>query len=126
MSTFRRIPEGDELPVSATLYVTYLKCPQQALARLQGVYQAPSVDLFRGSLAHRVFAKHLVEGPIPEGDFELVCRQEAGAHLGNQMASLGMKASDFRAVTAAQVGISSTWVASVAGGHLRQVAQRAY
>lgn len=100
MSTFRRIPEGDEFPVSATLYVTYLKCPQQALARLQGVYQAPSVDLFRGSLAHRVFAKHLVEGPIPEGDFELVCRQEAGAHLGNQMASLGMKASDFRAVAA--------------------------
>ncbi len=100
MSTFRRIPEGDEFPVSATLYVTYLKCPQQALARLQGVYPAPSVDLFRGSLAHRIFAKHLVEGPIPEADFAMVCRQEVGTHLGGQMASLGLKTSDFRAVTA--------------------------
>jgi hypothetical protein len=100
MSTFRRISEGDEFPVSATLYVTYLKCPQQALARLQGVYPAPSVDLFRGSLAHRVFAKHLVEGPISGDDFAMVCRQEVGTHLGGQMASLGMKASEFRAVTA--------------------------
>jgi len=100
VSTFRRIPEGDEFPVSATLYATYLKCPQQALARLQGVYPAPSVALFRGSLAHRVFAKHLVHGPISEDDFDLVCRQEVGAHLGGQMAAIGMKASDFRAVAA--------------------------
>jgi hypothetical protein len=99
VSIFRRIPEGDEFPVSATLYVTYLKCPQQALARLQGVYPAPSVDLFRGSLAHRVFARHLVEGPIPEDDFAMVCRQEVGTHLGGQMASLGLKISDFLAVT---------------------------
>jgi hypothetical protein len=100
VSTFGRIPEGHEFPVSATLYVTYLKCPQQALARLQGVYPAASVDLFRGSLAHRIFARHLVEGAIAEAEFVMVCRQEAGANLGGQMASLGMKPSDFRAVTA--------------------------
>jgi hypothetical protein len=100
MSSFRRIPPGAEFPVSATLYVTYLKCPQQALARLQGVYPAPSVAAFRGSLAHRIFARHLVGGPIAAEDFTLACKQEAGTHLGPTMASLGMKPSEFRAMTA--------------------------
>jgi hypothetical protein len=100
MSSFRRIPPGAEFPVSATLYVTYLKCPQQALARLQGVYSAPSVAAFRGSLAHRIFARHLVDGPIAAEDFTLACKQEAGTHLGSTMASLGMKPSEFRSMTA--------------------------
>lgn len=100
MSPFRRIAPGVEFPVSATLYVTYLKCPQQALARLQGVYPEPSMAAFRGSLAHRIFARHLVDGPIAAEDFTLVCRQEAGTHLGATMASLGMKPSEFRAMTA--------------------------
>jgi len=58
------------------------------------------MDLFRGSLAHRIFARHLVDGPIAADDFDLVCRQEAGAHLGETMASLSMKPSEFRAVAA--------------------------
>lgn len=62
------------------------------------MYQEPSIDLFRGSLAHRIFARHLVDGPIPAGDFVLVCKKEAGAHLGATMASLSMKPSEFRAV----------------------------
>jgi CRISPR/Cas system-associated exonuclease Cas4 (RecB family) len=99
MSSFRRIPPGDEFPVSATLYVTYLKCPQQALARLQGVYPVPSVAAFRGSLAHRIFARHLVDGPIAAEDFSLTCRQEAGTHFGGMMASLAMKPSEFRGMT---------------------------
>ncbi len=100
VSTLRRIPDGEEFPVSATLFVTYLKCPQQALARVHGIYPEPSVDLFRGSLAHRIFARHLVDGPIPDEEFTAVCRREAGAHLGGTMASLSMKPSEFRAVTA--------------------------
>lgn len=98
MSVFRRIPSGDEFPISATLFVTYRKCPQQALARVQGVYPEPSVALLRGSLAHRIFARHLTEGPIPADDFEMVCKQEVGAHLGGTMASLSMKPSAFRAM----------------------------
>jgi hypothetical protein len=82
------------------LYVTYLKCPQQALARLQGVYPAPSKDLFRGSLAHRIFAKHLVDGPIPADEFDMTCRREVGSHLRGSMASLSLKPSEFRAITA--------------------------
>jgi RecB family exonuclease len=100
VSLLRRIPPGDEFPVSATLYVTYLKCPQQALGRLQGIFQAPSRDLFRGSLAHRIFARHLVDGPIAADEFDDVCRREAGANLGASMASLSMKPSEFRAISA--------------------------
>lgn len=100
VSLFRRIPTGDEFPVSATLYVTYLKCPQQALARLQGIYPAPSKVMFRGILAHRIFARHLLAGPIPDEEFAIVCRQEAGAHLGASMVDLRLKPSEFRTITA--------------------------
>ncbi len=58
------------------------------------------MDLFRGSLAHRIFARHLVDGPIAHDDFVLECKKEAGAHLGATMASLSMKPSEFRAVAA--------------------------
>ncbi len=98
MSVLRRIPQGEEFPISATLFVTYLKCPQQALARLQGVYPAPSTDLFRGLLAHRIFARHLESGPIDAAEFALVCRQEAGSHFGGAMAALSMKPSEFRSI----------------------------
>jgi len=100
VSTFRRIAPGEEFPISATLFVTYLRCPQQALARLQGVYPPTTEAGFRGSLAHRVFARHLVDGPIPTEDFSDVCRQETGAHLGAAMASLALKPSEFREITA--------------------------
>ncbi len=100
MSPFKPIVSAEEFPVSATLYVTYLKCPQQALARLRGVYPAPSKALLRGSLAHRIFARHLVEGPIPDAEFVQVCKVEVGTHLSRQMTSLALKASEFRQITA--------------------------
>ena len=99
MSSFRRIPPGEEFPVSATLFVTYLKCPQQALGRLGGVYPPTTREMFRGSLAHRVFARHLIDGPIMSDCFTAACRQEAGTHLGGSMASLSLKPSEFRAIT---------------------------
>ena len=81
-----RFPEtapGDPLPVSATLFVTYRACPQQALGRLRGAYPEDSVASFKGSLAHRIFARHLVSGPIPDGDLPQVCREEIGAPDGH-------------------------------------------
>lgn len=88
----------DQLNVSASLYATYVKCPQQALARHQGVYGPPSRAGFRGSLAHKVFATHLDEGPIPEDEFVTRCRMLAGEHLGESMAGLRMSMTDFNEI----------------------------
>ena len=100
MVTLSEVPAGEAFGVSATLFVTYRKCPQQALARLQGVYPAPSVASFKGALAHRLIARHLTHGPIEDGDLPLVCRMETGANLNGQMAAIGIKPSEFRAVVA--------------------------
>ncbi len=89
--TFPDIEPGDHIAVSATLYVTYRSCPQQALGRLQGEYPADSIASFKGSLAHRVFARHLTSGPIPDQDVLQACRQEIGAregHLNMKLAPL--------------------------------------
>lgn len=98
MATLSQVPEGETLGVSATLFVTYRKCPQQALARLQGVYPEPSVASFKGALAHRLIARHLEKGPIDDADLPLVCRMETGANLNGQMAAIGLKPSEFGAV----------------------------
>ena len=76
---FPETAPGESIAVSATLFVTYRACPQQALGRLRGAYPSDSVASFRGSLAHRIFARHLVSGPIPDGDLLQVCREEIGA-----------------------------------------------
>lgn len=67
---------------------------------MQGVYPAQTRAMFRGSLAHRIFARHLLDGPVEPEDFTAVCRQEAGEHLGGSMAALSLKPSEFRAITA--------------------------
>ncbi|MGI9585591.1 MAG: RecB family exonuclease [Acidimicrobiia bacterium] len=96
MATFADIPRGDDISVSATLFVTFIDCPQQALARLQGVYPQPTIAMFRGSLAHRIFARHLTDGPIADAELDAVCRSETGAHLNAQMSDVGLtKPSDF-------------------------------
>jgi RecB family exonuclease len=96
MRRFADLPDGDRLAVSATLLLTYRRCPQQALARLLGVYPKPSRATFRGALAHRIFARHLEQGPIPDADFALACRQETGTSLNQQLAEVGIvKPSDF-------------------------------
>ena len=71
------IHDGEPLTVSATLYKTYVACPQQALARLHGEYPPDSMASFKGQLAHRLFARHLSEGPID--DVGAACREEIGA-----------------------------------------------
>ena len=98
MSAFDQVTPGDPISVSATLYTSYVRCPQQALGRTQGIYGPPSRAAFRGSLAHKLFAKHLDVGEIEPDRFEQVCRETVGEQLGGQMASLHMKPSEFKAV----------------------------
>jgi hypothetical protein len=86
---FPETAPGEPIAVSATLFVTYRACPQQALGRLRGAYPSDSVASFKGSLAHRIFARHLVSGPIPDGDLLQVCREEIGAPDGHLNMKLG-------------------------------------
>ncbi len=100
VSTFDDVRPGEPLSVSATLYTTYLRCPQQALGRIRGIYGPPTKAAFRGSLAHKVFARHLEEGEIAPDMFVQVCKETVGEHLGSQMAALHMKPSGFNALVA--------------------------
>lgn len=93
--------------MSATLYVTFRSCPQQALGRLQGEYPEDSIASFRGSLAHRVFARHLTYGPIPDQDVIQVCREEIGSregHLNMKLAPLDLNRPSKLAPILAEVG----------------------
>jgi hypothetical protein len=101
---FPSIPDGDPLFVSATLYRTYLQCPEQALGRLQGMYAPESIPGFRGSLAHRLFARHLTDGPIPPGDVQQACREEIGAGLNPKLGALGLNKPSTLAPIIAEVG----------------------
>ena len=98
---------GEPLAVSATLFVTYRSCPQQALGRLQGEYPPDTIATFRGSLAHRLFARHLVRGPIADEDVPRACRQEIGAadgHLNMKLGPLALNRPSRLAPVLAEVG----------------------
>lgn len=100
---FPKVLAGDPIVVSATLYMTYSRCPDQALGRLRGIYPAESKAAFKGGLAHRIFARHLSSGPIREDQFDRVCKGEIGAGLNPKLAALGMKPSQL-AATIREVG----------------------
>ena len=90
---------GDPLRLSASLYVTWKKCPDQAHARLQGIYGPDTRPAFLGTLAHRVFSRHLSSGPIASADFVQACREEiGGSNLNNKLAGLEMKPSTLAGV----------------------------
>ncbi len=95
---------GEALRVSATLFVTYRRCPAEALARLDGHYPAETADAFVGVLAHRVFRRHLEDGPIEETELEEVCRQEIGSGLNEKMVALGIRRPSELAPVIARVG----------------------
>ena len=78
--------------------MTYSRCPDQALGRLRGLYPEESRASFKGGLAHRMFARHLDNGQIPEPDFDRACKQEIGAGLNPKLGALGMKPSELTAV----------------------------
>jgi len=97
------IEDGEPLAVSATLYKTYLACPQQALGRLHGEYPADSLPAFKGSLAHRLFARHLTKGPID--DVPAACREEVGAgNMSAKLQTLGIGKPSALAPVIAEVG----------------------
>lgn len=88
------VSPGDEVRVSASTYVTWKKCPESANARLQGIYGPDSRPAFVGSLAHRIFARHLTAGAIDGADFAQACREEiGGSNLNNKMGGLALKPS---------------------------------
>jgi hypothetical protein len=91
---FPAVEPGDDVVVSATTFVSYRRCPDQAAARLRGVYGAESRASFVGGLAHRVFARHLEKGPIDGEGLDAVCRQEIGGGLNQSLAALGLKPSE--------------------------------
>lgn len=81
----------EQINVSASLYTTWKKCPVQARGRLDGHYQPDTIDTFRGLLAHRIFARHINQGPIPVTEFALACKQEIGSsNLNWKMRDLGI------------------------------------
>lgn len=90
---------GDALRISASTYVAWRKCPESANVRLQGLYGPETRPAFLGSLAHRIFARHLTSGPILGDDFVRVCREEiGGSNLNNKLGPLEMKPSNLTRV----------------------------
>lgn len=100
MIVFPEVDPGEAVVVSGSTYVAYRNCPEQAVGRLRGEYGEDSVPGFVGNLAHRVFARHLRDGPIPAGDLDQACREEIGGGLNPKLGSLGMKPSTLRPVIA--------------------------
>lgn len=93
------VAPGEGIRVSATTYVVWKRCPDQANARLQGKYGPDTRHAFVGSLAHRIFSRHLNNGPVDYEDFTRVCREEiGGSALNNKLADLEIKPSSLAGV----------------------------
>jgi hypothetical protein len=90
---------GDELRLSASTYIAWKRCPDSANARLQGIYGPDTRPAFLGSLAHRIFSRHLTGGAIGSDEFVQACREEiGGSSLNNKLAGLEMKPSTLAGV----------------------------
>ncbi|CAN5301387.1 hypothetical protein BH18ACT5_BH18ACT5_00100 [soil metagenome] len=80
---------GRPIKVSATSYMSYLRCPAQAQARYdEKAYPEESKDSFMGALVHRLIARHLRSGPLD--DVAEAARAEIGAGLNEKMVALGI------------------------------------
>lgn len=88
----------EPIRVSASLYSLYRKCPQQALARHQGVYGKGSMASLKGGLAHKVFAEHLEGRPIEDDVFAQRCRELVGEHMWGPMGDVNPRPSEFNAM----------------------------
>lgn len=95
MFDFPTITPGDPVRISASTFVAFRQCPDNALARLQGEWGPESRAAFSGGLAHRLFARHLSGEPIDTEDFGQVCRSEiGGSNLNYKLGALGLKPSE--------------------------------
>lgn len=95
---FPPVVPGDDVVVSATTFVSFERCPEQAAARLRGVYGPDSRVSFVGGLAHRIFARHLTSGPIDRAGLEAACREEIGSGMNAKMTALGLKPSSLAGI----------------------------
>ena len=95
---FPSVSPGDDVVVSATTFVSFDRCPEQAAARLRGVYGVDSRASFVGGLAHRIFARHLTGGPIDASGLEGACKEEIGTGMNVKMTSLGLRPSSLAAI----------------------------
>ncbi len=96
---FPEVVDGDDVRVSASTYVSFKQCPEQANSKLQGIYGPDSRPAFTGSLAHAVFSRHLSQGPIGDEEFVQACREEIGnSTLNLKLGSLGLKPSELSSV----------------------------
>lgn len=85
---------GDPIRISASTYLAWKRCPDSANARLQGYFGPDSKPAFLGSLAHRIFSRHLTAGPIASEEFVQACREEiGGSTLNNKLAGLELRPS---------------------------------
>jgi hypothetical protein len=75
---FPHVISGEPVPISASTYVDWKKCPDRANSRLHGARAPDSRVAFVGSLAHRVFSRHLRSGPIAADGFVQACKEEIG------------------------------------------------
>jgi hypothetical protein len=82
---------GPPITISASTYVQYLRCPEQAAARIRGIFPEDTRASFKGGLAHRVFARHLERGEIAATDLDQVCREEIGQAMNQKLAALRMR-----------------------------------
>ena len=90
---------GDRLRLSASTYVAWKKCPDSANSRFKGIYGPDSRPAFLGSLAHRIFSRHLTAGAITSEEFVQACREEiGGSNLNHKLAGLEMKPSNLAGV----------------------------
>lgn len=95
MFDFPTISPGDPVRISASTFVAYRQCPDNALARLRGEWGPESLAAFSGGLAHRLFARHLNGDPIDQQDLGRVCRGEiGGSNLNYKLGALGLKPSE--------------------------------
>lgn len=102
---------GDDIRVSASTYVAWKKCPESANVRLQGMYGPDTRPAFLGSLAHRIFSRHLTSGPIEEDQFVRACREEiGGSNLNHKLGPLEMKPSQLAGVIEEVRGLYARFV----------------
>jgi len=86
---FPPIEPGGPVAISATTYISFVRCPAQALGRFQGRYPKESKSSFRGGLAHGMIARHLQRGPLDNP--EQAAREVIGSTtLNNKIAAAGL------------------------------------
>ncbi|MFH1331487.1 MAG: PD-(D/E)XK nuclease family protein [Actinomycetota bacterium] len=95
---FPAVEPGEPVTLSASAFVTFQRCPEQALGRMRGVYPAESRPAFSGNLAHRIFARHLRAGPIPAEGFSTACREEIGTALNPKLSALRLRPRELEGV----------------------------